>query len=99
MLGSWTQASRANQAWSIRQSGQLVREKNTALRLKLSRSVRIPVGIASPVRGHLTMSIPMRASLDIAFDCLFSLKKAPTGWNTPCVGAAILGGIARTCGV
>jgi len=41
------------------QSRQLVREKNTALRLKLSRSLRIPVGIAFPVCGHLTMSMPM----------------------------------------
>jgi hypothetical protein len=43
----------------VQQIGQWVREKNTALRLKLSRSVLMPVGIARPLCGHLTMTIPM----------------------------------------
>jgi hypothetical protein len=42
--------------WQI---AQLVRPKNTGLRRKLSRSVLMPVGIARPVCGHLTMTIPM----------------------------------------
>jgi hypothetical protein len=37
--GSWTQASRANQAWSAWQTGQRVREKNTGLARKRSRSI------------------------------------------------------------
>jgi len=69
MRGSATQASRANQAWSARQIGQRVREKNTALRAKLSRSVVMPVGIGCPVCGHFTMTIPMSPSLEIIFCC------------------------------
>src|SRR6266403_3584938 len=57
--GSSTQASLANQACSVWQIRQRVRPKNTGLRRKLSQSVLMPVGIACPVCGHLTMTIPM----------------------------------------
>jgi hypothetical protein len=78
MLGSSTQASRANHAWSAWQIMQRVREKNTARRPKLSRSVLMPVGIASPVCGHLIITIPMSPSLAIGL-LYFERKHRPVG--------------------
>ena len=70
------------------------REKHRA-RPKLSRSVLMPVGIACPVCGHLTMTIPMSPSLEIGFDG--SCRKVPAGWSAPLVGAGVLGGHRAPC--
>src|SRR5207245_8659083 len=92
--GSSTQASLANQACSVWQIRQRVRPKNTGLRRKLSRSVLMPVGIACPVSGHLTITIPMSPSLAIGRHCI--CRKAPAGWSAPYVGA-VLGGHRAPC--
>jgi hypothetical protein len=75
-----------------RQIGQWVRAKNTALRLKLSRSVLMPVGIASPVRGHLTMTIPMSLSLEIAS---ITLQESTGRLEYATCRCGLLGGIAH----
>src|ERR1700676_4537833 len=69
--------------WQI---GQLVRPKNTGLRRKLSRSVLMPVGIARPLCGHLTMTIlpPL--------DFVFETRGRRVG--LPLFSVRLLGGIA-----
>jgi hypothetical protein len=75
----------------VRQNGQRVRAKNTALRAKLSRSVSMPVGIACPVCGHLTMTIPITASLEIIF-----VQKSTGRLECAFCGCGVLGGASRT---
>jgi hypothetical protein len=54
----------------------------------------MPVGIARPVCGHLTMTMPIWASLNfnfLEFDLLFGFEKQPAGWIAPLVGALAWG--------
>jgi hypothetical protein len=76
--------------WQITQR---VREKNTALRAKLSRSVLMPVGIAYPVCGHLTMTMPMSPSFVVVI--VFAEKHRPVGVRL--MSVRLLGGHRAPC--
>jgi len=80
-FGSCSQASIANHSCAMRQFGQKVRAKNTALFRKLSRSVLMPVGIADPVAGQLIMTISILGMSPITRLC--SHERRSLGWTAP----------------